>query len=138
MVRKLFVALVCLTAAPASAQQRMLTLDDIYGVTTRVNFSGAPAPAFACTDGDHYAFPRPSGERGLVDWMSVDAATGASTPLCGSAARPRNLSFDARYASALLTMGDDLYVLTCGNGALARLTTSAGEKNEATLSPDGK
>ena len=42
-----------LVAAHApSAQQKPLTLDDIYGPAARVNFSGAPAPAFAWIDGD--------------------------------------------------------------------------------------
>ena len=123
-------------AAPAAAQQKLLTLDDIYGVTTRVNFGGTPVPAFAWIDGDHYAWPRPAGG-GLVDWLSVSAATGATAPLCGSAARPRSLSFDARHSSALLKTGDDLSVVTCADGMVTRITTSAGEKHEATISPDG-
>src|SRR5512141_1417208 len=104
MVRKLFrrrfwavVAWLLAMAAPAAAQQKLLTLDDIYGVTTRVNFSGTPVPAFAWIDSDHYAWPRPAGG-GLVDWMSVSASSGATAPLCGSAARPRSLSFDARHS----------------------------------------
>jgi dipeptidyl-peptidase-4 len=136
MVRKLLLALVCLAAAPASAQQK-LTLDDIYGVTTRVNFSGEPVPAYAWIDDDHYAWPRPAGG-GLVDWMSVSAATGATASLCGSAARPRTLSFDARHASALLKTGDDLSVIRCADGTVTRITTSPGDKDEATLSPDGR
>ena len=144
MLRKLFrrgvwLALASLLAAapPALAQQKLLTLDDIYGVTSRVNFGGAPVPAYAWIDGDHFAWPRPAGG-GLVDWMSVSAATGATTPLCGTAARPRSLSFDARHSSALLRIGGDLQVITCADGTLTRITTSPGEKEEATLSPDGK
>jgi len=116
----------------------MLTLDDIYGVTRRVNFSGAPVPAFTWIDGDHYAFPRPSSERGLVDWVSVNAATGATAALCGSAPQPRSLSFNARHSSALLKTADDLSVINCADGTVARITTSPGEKDEATLSPDGR
>ena len=41
---------VALVAATASAQQKRLTLDDIDGPAARVNFSGAPAPAFAWID----------------------------------------------------------------------------------------
>ena len=143
MVRKLFertawlaVAL-ALTTSSAFAQQKLLTLDDIYGVAARANFGGTPVPAFAWIDGDHYAWPRPAGG-GLVDWMSVSAATGATASLCGSAARPRSLSFDAHHSSALLRTGDDLSVVTCADGNVTRITTSPGEKEEATLSPDGK
>jgi len=163
MVRKLFqrgawLALACvLTAAPAAAQQKLLTLDDIYGVTTRVNFSGAPVPTFAWIDGDHYAWPRPAGERGVVDWMSVTAGAGASVPLFDAAkaeaslaalpgvnagdarraVRSRDISFNSAHSAGLLTIGDDLYVLAFGDARAAKVTSSPGEKEEATLSPDG-
>jgi dipeptidyl-peptidase-4 len=125
-------------AAPASAQQRMLTLDDIYGVAPRAAFSGTAVPAFTWIDGDHYALPRPTGDRGIVDWISVAAATGATAPLCGTAPRPRTLSFDARHASALFSMADDLYVVNCADGSTRRVSSSPGGKDEASLSPDGK
>src|SRR5205085_2137819 len=119
-------------------QQKQLTLDDIYGVASRVNFDGTPVPAFAWIDGEHYAWPRPAGGGGLAEWMSVSADTAATTMLCGTSARPGSLSFDARYSSALLRMGTDLYVIACSDGSVTRITTSPGEKEEATLSPDGK
>ena len=163
MVRKLFRHSVWLaiawlsTAVPASAQQKMLTLDDIYGPAARVAFSGTPAPAFAWIDGDHYAWPRPTADRGVVDWMSVNAATGAATPLFDAgkaesavAALPgmnavdarrsvhsRDLIFNGTHSSALLTIGDDLYLLTFADARAQRVTSSPGEKDEATLSPDG-
>ena len=130
--------LVAAAAQIVSAQQRLLTLDDIYGVSGRVNFSGAPVPAYTWIDDQRYAWPRAAADRGLVDWMSVNAATGAATPLCGAAARPRSLAFDAKHASAVFATGDDLYLLTCADGAATRLTTSPGSKDEITLSPDGK
>ena len=145
------------TVVPAAAQQKLLTLDDIYGPTTRVNFSGTPAPAFAWIDGDHYALPRPTGDRGIVDWMSVNAATGAATPLfdagkaetalaalpgmnAGDARRAvhsRDLIFNDAHSSALTTVGDDLYLLTFAGARASRITSSPGEKEEATLSPNG-
>src|SRR5581483_11942480 len=91
MLRKLFrrrvwLVLAWLAAAcPAAAQQKELTLDDIYGVTNRVNFNGTPVPAFAWIDGEHYAWARPGADRGLVEWMSVDAASGAASPLFDAA-----------------------------------------------------
>ncbi len=144
MRRKLFrrglwlVAACLLAPPPLSAQQKLLTLDDIYGVDARVNFGGTPVPAFSWIDADHYAWPRPGADRGMVEWLSVNAETGAAAPFCGTAARPRNLTFDAAHSSALLTMGDDLYVLRCADGTLTRITTSRGSKEEATLSPDGR
>src|ERR1043166_2849056 len=65
--------LVAAAAQIVSAQQRLLTLDDIYGVSGRVNFSGAPVPAYTWIDDQRYAWPRAAADRGLVDWMSVNA-----------------------------------------------------------------
>jgi len=163
MVRKLFgrgawLALAWILAAtPAVAQQKLLTLDDIYGVTAGVNFSGAPVPDFAWIDGGHYAWPRPAGERGGVDWVSVNAATGTAAPLFDAvsaeaslaalpgvdaagarlAVRSRAIAFNRAYSAGLLSVGDDLYVLTFGDARAAKVTSSPGRKEEATLSPDG-
>ncbi len=150
--------LTALVAAPAAfAQQKLLTLDDIYGPTTRVNFSGTAAPAYAWIDGEHYAWGQPASERGSVTWMSVDAASGAAAPLFDAskaesslaaipgvaaadarrALHSRDLVFNDRHTSALVTIGDDLYVVTCADAGAVKITSSAGTKEEATLSPDG-
>jgi dipeptidyl-peptidase 4 len=159
-----WVALAWLAAVcPAAAQQKLLTLDDIYGVTTRVNFSGAPVPAFTWIDREHYAWPRPSANRAvvedaLVDWLSVNAETGAATPLFDAdkaelslallpgvntadarrAVHSRDIVFDGAHMSALLRVGDDLYRLTFGGPVATRISFSPGVKEEATLSPNGK
>ena len=167
MVRKLFrrallqlsLTVTCVLAvAPAHAQQKLLTLDDIYGVTTRVNFSGSPVPAFAWIDGERYVWPRPGADRGLVDWMVVDAATGDARPLfdvakaeaslealpgvspndARRAVRSPAMVFDAAHVSSLVRIGNDLYRLTFSGPVATRATFSPGDKEEVTLSPDGK
>ena len=145
-----------LTAVPG-AQQKQLTLDDIYSPTTRVNFSGTPAPSITWIDGDHYAWPRPSGEgRSGVDWMNVAASTGtaaslfdASTAEGALAQAPgiradearrlvhsRDLNFNRAHTAATVAVGDDLYFVSFAEGRAARLTSTAGEEQEATFSPD--
>jgi dipeptidyl-peptidase-4 len=140
------------------AQRKPLTLDDIYGPTTRVNFGGAPAPAFAWIDSGHYAWPRViAGDRRSVEWLRVDAATGATEPLfdatkaeaaiaalpgvvaadAKSLARSRDLIFNPNYSAAIVTIADDLYLYTIANNRIVRLTSTAGEKEEPTFSPDG-
>jgi dipeptidyl-peptidase-4 len=149
--------IVLVTAAPA-AQQKLLTLDDIYGPTARVNFSGVPAPTIEWIDGDRYAWARPTGEgRGAIDWMNVTAATGVAEPLfdraraeAALAALPgvvadearrqvqsRDLIFNRAHSAAILTIGDDLYALSFPDGRATRLTTAAGEEREPAFSPDG-
>jgi dipeptidyl-peptidase-4 len=151
------VTIVLVTAAPA-AQQKLLTLDDIYSPTARVNFSGGPSPTIDWIDGDRYAWARPSGEgRGAIDWMNVSAATGVAEPLFDSAkaeaalvALPgvgadearrqihsRDLIFNGAHSAAILTIADDLYALSFPESRAIRLTSSPGEEQEPTFSPDG-
>ena len=133
-----------------SAQRKPLTLDDIYSPTTRVNFSGAPAPAFDWIDGDHYIWPPSAADnRESVEWMKVDAATGSSVPvvrrreaeaavstLAGAAAdarrlaRSRDLIFNHTHSAALITIADDLYLYSFADHRIVRLTSTAGEEEE--------
>jgi dipeptidyl-peptidase 4 len=139
------------------AQQKKLTLDDIYGPSTRVNFSGARAPAFAWIDADHYAWPRPvAGDRGAVEWMKVDSASGSSAPLFDAAraeaslaAIPGVVAADARrilhsddlvfnhdHTKAIVTIADDLYVCAFAANRAVRLTSTPGDEDEPSFSPD--
>lgn len=143
-------------SAPLLAQQKLLTLDEIYGPTDRVNFSGTRAPQLTWIDGDHYAWPRPQGDRQLVDWMAVTAASGNTSPLfdasraqsslaaipgvvAGTASRAVHspeLVFNHAMTAALLTLDRELYLLTFADARVRKLTNSGGDKEEATLSPD--
>src|SRR5512138_1170147 len=145
-------------SVPLAAQQKLLTLDDIYGPTSRVNFSGAPAPAVTWIDDGHYTWARPSGEgRGGVDWVNVVASTGGAAPLfdapdaeesltkvAGIGAdearrlvHSRELSFNRTYTAATFTLRDDLYFVSFKERRAARLTSTAGEEREPAFSPDG-
>jgi dipeptidyl-peptidase 4 len=153
----LAVGLLAALATTASAQQKRLTLDDIDGPGARVNFSGEPAPAFAWIDASHYAWPRPvAGDREAVDWMKVEAATGSSVPLFDAAKveaamaalpgvaaddarrviRSRNLVFNRDHTQAILTNADDLYLCVFSTNRVVRLTSTPGDEEEPTFSPD--
>ena len=157
-LRALHFALSCLlVCVPLQAQQKRLTLDDIYSPTARVNFSGTPAPGFAWIDQGHYAWPRGADEGfGAVDWLKVDAAAGTSVALFDAARaetalaalpgvaaadarrllRSRDLVFNAAYTKALITIADDLYLCDFTTYRAARLTAAAGDEDEPTFSPD--
>jgi dipeptidyl-peptidase 4 len=151
-------ALFLLPSTPLQAQQKRLTLDDIYGPTSRVNFSGEPAPAFTWIDATHYAWPRPAtGDRGIVDWTKVDAVTGSSVALFDAAKaaaamaalpgvaaadaqrllRSPDLVFNGDYTKAIVTIAGDLYLCDLAANRASRLTTADGDENEPTFSPDG-
>src|SRR5262245_35054717 len=109
-------ALLVLVAAPlAEAQQRPLTIDDIYDPATRVTFSGNTPAEIRWVDGSHYLRSRAAD--GGTRWIVVDAATGSERPLFDAAkmeaalaglpginpgdarrtARSRGIDFDPRY-----------------------------------------
>jgi dipeptidyl-peptidase 4 len=143
-------------AAPAAAQQKLLTLDDIYDPAARVNFNGRPAPSIFWIDDGHYARTR-SGASGL-EWVKVDAASGGEQPLFDAAkmtaslaklpgvslgearrlAQSADLAFDPACSTALLAIGADLYAYTFASDRAVRLTYAPGEELVPSFSPDGK
>lgn len=148
--------LAVLVGAPlAEAQQRLLSIDDIYDPATRVNFSGNASADVRWVDGTRYLVPRAS--NGGTSWIVVDAATGSERTLFEAekmeaalarlpgvnqgdarrAARSRGIDFDSRYASALATIGSDLYLYTFSTDTAVRLTTESGDEDLASFSPNG-
>ncbi|MBM3773033.1 MAG: S9 family peptidase [Acidimicrobiia bacterium] len=147
--------LVCGLVTVTLAQQRPLTIDDLYDPTRRVNFAGAPIPPVSWIDGRRYAMARQTADG--PEWQAVDAATGTAMSLltaerleraltaagvAGDAARQasraRTLTFDGRFASTLHTIGGDLYVYTLATDRAVRLTTTTGPEEFASFSPDGR
>jgi dipeptidyl-peptidase 4 len=114
----------------------------------------------------HHLWPAPSeaggSAQGRVEgsagpWLRVDAASGASRPLytyaqleraladagapsgeARSASRQRHSTFNSARDAILITIGDALYVYRISMGTATRVTASAGQKTEATFSPDGR
>lgn len=145
----------CSVAASAQ-QQKALTLDDIYSPDEKVNFSGTPPPAYTWIDGERYVWPRPQSDSQRVDWTLVNAATGVESPLfdaakaeaslaaipgvasseAANAVRSRRVVFNDAGTAALLTLQNELFVLTFDDARVRKITSSGGNKEEATLSPD--
>ncbi len=143
----------------AAAQQKLLTIDDIYDTDKRVNFTGTPASGFTWIDATHYAWPKSSnGNRSSVDWTRVDAVSGNGQPLFDAAKmeaafakvpgvaadearrvpHARNLTFNTKYTAALTSIADDLYLYTFATGQVTRLTYETGVEEEVSFSPDDR
>jgi dipeptidyl-peptidase-4 len=145
-------------AAPVDAQAppRALTIDAIFDPATRVNFSGTPATNITWIDADSYLLVQ-RGSNGF-DWLKVDAASGRSTPLfdagrmenaiaalpgitraeASEVARSNDLTLNPARTGVLFSLSDDLYFYDFGSAKATRLTSTPGEEEEATFSPDGR
>jgi len=146
---------VLLAGIPARAQQKRLTIDDIFDPESRVNFSGTVPAITWLPDGASYLLHNAPGGAGL---QRVDAATGAARPfldgermkrafgeLAGvapsdaeDASRQRDYTFNATYTSAIVELGDDLFVYDLSAGRAVRLTSAPGAETNASFSPDGR
>jgi dipeptidyl-peptidase-4 len=150
-------ALAGLSPASAAAQQKLLTLDDIYDPDKKVDFDGNPPRGLAWIDDDHYLWPKTDRGDRTTEMIKVDALTGKAEPLFDVAkvestlgglegvtgdeakriARQRSFTFNRKRTALLLTIHDDLYLYDLLAHRATRLTRSPGQKKEeASLSPD--
>jgi dipeptidyl-peptidase-4 len=142
-----------LLAGPLVAQQKHLSLDDIYDPSRRVNFSGTPPAEVSWIDGSHFAWTHGARNGELV---KVDAASGGETPLFDAGkmeaalaklgvdaaearrvSRARPLAFDAAYTASVVRLSDDLFTYSFERDRAIRLTASGGTEDQVSFSPDG-
>jgi dipeptidyl-peptidase-4 len=164
--RPLLAALICVTSAAAGAQQKPLTVEEVYSYDGWKKFNGSQAATMTwAPNGDpwlsdtHYLWPALSEGTARVEgpFLRVSATTGESSPLYAyaqverallsvgvapsdapSASRQLPSTFSAARDAFLIAIGDDLYSYSISTQSAARLTNSPGAKREATFSPDGR
>lgn len=73
------IILFSLLPALATAQQKRLTLDDLYDPQTRVDFTGTVLTGLVWLDDDHYLHVRGGRAEQPADWQKVHAASGKVT-----------------------------------------------------------
>ena len=152
----LALALLTLSSA-ARAQDRLLTMDDIFDPQKRVDFSGAPPSPRWLKDGTHYLVAGPPGRPGSR-LQRVNAQTGESAPFFDTAkmeaalaALPGMSAVDAKRLSNLtnyqmnpaqtaflINHADDLFYYQPDTARAARLTNNKDEEVGESFSPDGK
>jgi dipeptidyl-peptidase 4 len=152
----LLFALLLLCPAAARAQQKLLTIEDIYDPAKKVSFSGVPAKERTwLNDGEHYL---ESMERnGLTSLMKVNARTGEAVPFFDAAkmesalakiqgvsadeakslAHAGSYKFNRAQTAVLLNVAGDLVYYELNSGEAARLTTTPAEEIEEDFSPSG-
>ena len=150
-------AVISFSSAAALAQNKLLTIDDIFDPAKRVNFSGTPSNPRWLKDGEHYivvskdrnAFPR---------LLKVNAITGKSEPFYDAAKMQaafaslpgvgkedaRRLANQTFYdlnpgeTGALINFANDLFYYEFGSDRAIRLTSNPDEEVGAGFSPDGR
>ena len=153
----LLCALLLLCPAAARAQQKLLTIDDIYDPAKKVSFSGTTVSGLEwLKDGEHYLQSRKT-EGGSV-LMRVNARTGEAAPFFDaarmeaalaklqgvSAAEAKSLAHESSYklnsaqTAVLLNVAHDLVYYELNSDAAARLTTGPEAEAEEDFSPDGR
>jgi dipeptidyl-peptidase-4 len=153
----LLFALLLVCPAAARAQQKLLTIDDIYDPAKKVSFSGVPAKERVwLNDGEHYLESMKWGDATAM--MRVNARTGEAAPFFDAARMEaalaklpavsrddaRKLAHQDSYklnraqTAVLLNHNLDLVYYELNSDTAARLTTDPGEELEEDFSPDGR
>ncbi|MEJ7847471.1 MAG: S9 family peptidase [Pyrinomonadaceae bacterium] len=148
----LFTAILAFSSA-ASAQDKLLTLDEIFSTDSkaRVNFAGAPSRLQWANDGRSFKMMRDG------KLMRVDPVTGQSSPFFDSsrfasalekagikadeAQRMSNsgaLQFNNADNAILVNHLNDVWHYDASSGNMKRLTNNKDEEIEADFSPDGR
>jgi dipeptidyl-peptidase-4 len=150
-------ALLCL-ATPALAQQKLLTLDELYDPEKRVDWSGSTPTGIAWISDSHFVYAKGEpgeGRRGGSQWLKVEAATGRSEPLLeaskleaalarlGLAPDETRRATRARFVwnetrtGLLVAAAGDLYQYDLPADKASRLTFTPGDEDDPSFSPDG-
>ena len=148
-----FVVVFLAFSAAAFAQDKLLTLDDIFSPDTkvRVRFGGTPTSVQWTKDGK--AFKQVMNGR----LMRVDAVSGQATPYLDSGrlaaalaragvktdeanamANSTALEFSPDERGILLNNSNDLWYYDVSSGNMRRLTSTRDDELEADFSPDGR
>ena len=149
-------ALAILLPAMTSAQDRLLSLDDLFDAEKKVDFSGGLPTGLQWLSGGRWLWPRLDPKAALADLLVVEADSGKTAPLTDQtaleaalvkagvpaiearrAARPRSPVLDAEARGLLVGAAGHLYRWDVASARLERLTVEPGAE-QATFSPDGR
>ena len=143
---------------PPKPTLRELTIENIYDPKHRVAFSGAPQGGFVWLDDKTFTWPRTNEKGDILEQAVIDTETGKKRTLFDTAklqaaarkiagvtedeakrlSQQRNWNFSPNKKSVVLTVGEDLYLYTFDSDSLTRLTSTPGEEQEPSFSPDGR
>ena len=146
-------------SAAALAQDRMLTIDDIYDPDKKVDFSGSPPSGLRwLSGGTHYLQGKADSKTRVAQLLKVDYATGEAKPFHDAAkmeaafvglpgmsreaaeslARRGSYQMNEDQSAALINHANDLFYYEFKGNKAVRLTSNADEEVGEEFSPDGR
>lgn len=152
-----FLLLVLCTTTPA--QEKLLTIDDIYDPVKKVNFDGSP-PAILrwLKDGTHYLQSKTDPRTRAAQLLKVTALTGEAVPFFDASkmeaalaklpglsreearqlAHQRDYTMNSAQTAVLINHANDLFYYEFGSDRAIRLTNNPEEEVGEEFSPDGR
>jgi len=154
----LVIGLLFLVLIPAArAQQKLLTVDDIYDPVKKVNFSGTVPAIRWLKDGKHYLLTNEASRTDVPRLQKVDALSGTATAFFDSAklqaalkalgisdqdakklANLGNYQLNNNETALLLNTNNDLFYYQLGSDKAVRVTNNSEEEVGETFSPDDR
>ena len=155
LLATIFLALV---TQPLKAQNKLLTIDDIFDPVKKVNFNGTTPSIRWLKDGNHYLLTNDASRRDVPRLQKVDAATGDAVPFFDVAkmqaafaglpgisaddarqlANRGNYDLNPRETAVLINWSNDLFFYEFASDRAIRLTTGPEPEVGEGFSPDGK
>lgn len=150
--------LVCSLALLIHAQNKLLTLDELYGASGRINFSGNPVIGLTWLDSPHYLQRKTDAAAGQAQLLKVNALTGKAAPFYELAkaeaafaklpglgrdnvkhlAQAVGAQLNAKRTAGVAKYANNLFYYEFGSDRAVRLTQSAQEEVGEEFSPDGQ
>ncbi len=150
--------LLALATHSLRAQNKLLTIDDIFDPVKKVNFNGTTPTVRWLKDGKHYLITNESSRRDVPRLQKVDAATGEAVAFFDTAkmqaafaalpgvtaedarqlANRGNYNLNAAETAALINWSNDLFYYEFGGDRAIRLTSNPEEEMSEEFSPDGR
>ena len=161
MKKKVFLlatVLLVLVAQSLRAQNKQLTIDDIFDPVKKVNFNGSTPTIRWLKDGNHYLLTNEASRRDVPRLQKVNAATGEAVPFFDAAkmqaafatlpgvsaqdarqlANRGNYNLNPAETAVLINWSNDLFYYEFGSDRAIRLTSNPEEEVGEGFSPDGR
>ena len=156
-VLSVVLCLLCLSLI-AHAQQKLLTIDDIFDPAKRVNFSGTVPSIRWLKDGRHYLLSNDAVRKDVPRLQKVDAVSGEAVPFLEAAkmqaafmalggvtekdasqlANRGSYQFSNDETAVLINWNNDLFYYQLGSDKAVRVTNNPEEEVGETFSPNDR